>query len=78
MPRFAICQDNRYQLFASTVSILIAFGSEEWIRTTVRIGYEPSNLPLIYLAILVRIVGFEPTTTQFQTVDSTRLSYILN
>lgn len=34
-------------------------------------------LPLNYLPIVVRVEGFEPTTTRFQSEDSTKLSYTL-
>ena len=56
------------------------------LKLAVRMGFEPiyvlrdrqaSTPSRLTNLCLVRIVGFEPTTTQFQTVDSTRLSYIL-
>jgi hypothetical protein len=41
-------------------------------------AYETDRMPFPHLAIvLVRTEGFEPSTTRFQTEDSTRLSYIL-
>ena len=54
-----------------------------------QVGFEPTSLSAtvsktaMYTSSitgalkLVRIVGFEPTTTHFQSEDSTRLSYIL-
>ena len=35
--------------------LLVLVGSGGWIRTTVHSGYEPSNLPLIYPAIIFRV-----------------------